>query len=348
MLVRLSLLGLLVAVPAQAQLPTPKEPERLFRSREPLDLTLLAPLKALFKNRDTLDKKPVEGILVVREGTSADSIPVKLETRGHYRLKSSTCRFAPLKVYFDKPAAKETPFRGQGSLKLITHCNDNEKYEQNVLVEEGIYRVYNLLTPLSHRTRLAHIRYVIIDDEDHGTPKEITRYGFFLEDDDAMGKRVGGKENMVPSLALSDLDVDQVDLMSVFEYMVGNTDWSVYALHNVRVVQFEGLSFFYPVAYDFDFSGLVNAPYAVPDYRLPIKNVRQRLYRGPCRKLEELTPMLQRFIGRKDSIEAIFRDQPGIDPKRVEDVVEYLDDFFEQAASPKDFDRALDYACRNR
>ena len=344
MLVRLSLLGLLVAVPAHAQLPVPKEPERLFRSREPLDLTLLAPLKTLFKNRDTLNKKPAEGILVVQEGAQADSIPVKLETRGHYRLKSSTCRFAPLKVYFDKDAAKSTPFRGQGSLKLGTHCNDNERYEQNVLVEEAIYRVYNLLTPLSHRTRLVHIRYVITDDEN----KDLTRYGFFLEDDDAMGKRVGGKENMVPSLALSDMDGEQIDLMSVFEYMIGNTDWSVYALHNIRIVQFEGLNLFYPVAYDFDFSGLVNAPYAVPDYRLPIKNVRQRLYRGPCRKLDELTPMLQRFVAKKDSIEGIFRAQPGIDPKRVEDVVEYLDDFFKEAASAKDFERVLDYACRNR
>lgn len=341
---RLLLLGLLVVVPSlEAQLPAPKEPERLFRSREPLELTLIAPLKTLFKNRDTLNKKPVDGILVVTGDQGADSIPVKLETRGHYRLKPSTCQFAPIKVSFDKEASRDTPFKGQGSLKLGTHCNSNPRYEQNLLVEEGVYRVYNLLTPLSHLTRLARIRYVPTDDPQ----KEITRFGFFLEDDDEMGKRVGGKENMVPSLALSDLDVDQVDLMAVFEYMIGNTDWSVYALHNVRVVQFEGLSFFYPVAYDFDFSGLVNAPYAVPDYRLPIKTVRQRLYRGPCRKIDELTPMLQHFVARKDSIEAIFRNQPGIDPKRVQDAIEYLEDFFKEAASPKDFNRALGYACRD-
>jgi len=341
-LVLLPLVALLCSSDLSAQLAT-KEPERLFRSREILDLTLIAPLKSLFKNRDTVEKIPQSGRLVVPSETGVDTVPVTLETRGHFRLKSSTCSFPPIKVIFDKSTLKETLFKGQGSLKLATHCRDGDRYEQNVLVEESIYRIYNLLTPLSHRTRLVRMRYLNTEDPD----KDLVRMAFFLEDDDEVAKRNGATEMKVPALALSEMDPPQLDLMSVFLYMIANHDWSIYALHNTRVMRVDGYPLMYPVAYDFDFSGLVNAPYAGPPPQLPqLRRLRDRLYRGPCRAVEELTPTLQLFSAKKDSILAIIRDQPGLEPGRVKDAVNYLDDFFEEIEKPKDFDRDLDYACR--
>ena len=67
-------------------------------------------------------------------------------------------------------------------------------------------------------------------------------------------------------------------LASVFMYMVGNTDWSLPYLHNIRV--FQNFTSYIAVPYDFDWSGIVDAPYAVPDYRLNIKSVRDRIWRG--------------------------------------------------------------------
>jgi hypothetical protein len=346
---RLLTLGLLAAgagaVQSAAAQTEPKEPERLFRSREVLDLTLTAPLKTLFKNRDTVNKKPQTGLLSFADSSgTAVSFPVTLETRGHFRLKPSTCKFPPIKVIFDKEAMKDTPFRGQGSLKLATHCHGAKSYEQDLLVEESIYRMYNLLTPLSHRTRLARIRYVPTED----TTETETKYGFFLEDDDELAKRNGGTWTKVPGLALSDMEPATLDLSMVFLYMIGNTDWSILMLHNMRVVQVEGQLLSYPVAYDFDFSGLVGAPYAAPDARLPIKSVQTRLYRGVCREPEELAPTFDRFKAQRDAIYAVLDSQPGLEPKRAQEARDYLGGFFKQIERPRDFNNALGYACRGR
>jgi hypothetical protein len=137
-----------------------------------------------------------------------------------------------------------------------------------------------------------------------------------------------------------------LDLVSVFQYMIGNTDWSVYAIHNIRLVEMTDQGgYLFPVAYDFDFSGLVDAPYAIPDERLPIRRVRQRLYRGTCRKLEEMTPTFDLFKSKRDSIEAIFTSIDGLEPKRLKDVKDYLKDFFDEIKEPKKFESSLQYAC---
>ena len=318
------------------------EPERLFRDREPLELTLRAPFGELFKNRDTTKAKPLPGTFeFVDAKTGKKSVPVTLDTRGHFRLKRMTCGFAPLKVEFDKEATKGTVFSGQGGIKLVTHCQNANRNEQNLLIEEATYRMYNLLTPFSHRTRLAKITYVPED-----TTKAVTRYGFFMEDDKELAKRSGMTLVMATGGNFSDMDQNQLDLAMVFEYLIGNTDWSVAMIHNFRILDPGKGEPYIPVAYDFDFSGLVGASYAVPDQRLPIKSVKQRLYRGPCRKVAELIPMLERFTRDKDSLYAVIGGMPGLEPKRAKEATDYLDEFFDEVKKPKDFDGSLGYACR--
>jgi len=342
MIRRLVFLSALIGVagPLVAQ-ENERQPERLFRDRTPLEITIRAPFSELFKDRDTLEAKPVQGMLeYTDERRGAVSIPLTLETRGHFRLKRTTCSFAPLKVRFDKEQAKGTTFANQGSIKLVTHCQNGDRYQQNLLIEEGTYRMYNLLTPLSHRTRLAKIRYLPPD-----TTKAVTRYGFFIEDDEEMAKRNNGKLLMQQGGNFNQMASYQMDLVSVFQYLIGNTDWSVFAIHNIRIVDMQAADY-QPVAYDFDFSGLVNSAYASPDPRLPIKSVKDRLYRGPCRKIEELLPVLTRFNQAKDSMYAALTGVPGLDPKRAQEATDYLDGFFKRIKDPKGFDDAMGYACR--
>jgi len=337
-------LALCLPVAASAQ-ETVKEPEPLFRSREPLAITIKAPFKQLFKNRDTINVKPVSGTVEFTDATAGPvTLPITLETRGHFRLKPGTCSFAPLKVRFDKEKTKGTVFAKQGSLKLTTHCQNNPRFEQDLLVEEGIYRMFNLLTPLSHRTRLAKVLYIPTDD----TTKTITRYGFFTETDEAMAKRNGGVLMKQTGGKFDDIDQPYLDLVMLFEYFIGNTDWSIYMVHNFRIVNVTERASYYAVAYDFDFSGLVNASYAIPDGRLPIKSVRQRLYRGPCKTIDELRPTLELYTAKKDSLYAALQSVPDLDPKRLKEATDYMDEFFKEIKNPKDFDGALGYACKNR
>ena len=319
----------------------PKPPHRLFRDDAPLVLRLSADFRSVMSNRDTLHPRRDPAVLTFSGDSGPVTIPVELSTRGHFRLRPSVCGFAPLRVHFSKEQVKGTVFGGQGSLKLITHCEKGARSEQNLLVEYATYRAYNQLTDLSYRARLARITYADTRD----STRTITRYGFFLEPDKDMAQRNGGRVLEHAGGSYSEMDPAQMDLMTVFEWLIGNTDWSVIMEHNVRLLQFEGKPSLYPVAYDFDFSGLVGAPYAVPDARLPIKNVRQRLYRGMCRPLEVMAPTLERFTANREAVYNAFRTVPDLDPKRLKEVSDYLKDGFDTMAKPKDFMREQEYTC---
>ena len=144
---------------------------------------------------------------------------------------------------------------------------------------------------------------------------------------------------------LDEMDPAQLDLVTVFQYLIGNTDWSVIMIHNIRLVQVEGHPFFLPVAYDFDWSGVVNAAYARPDQKLGTKTVRERVYRGACRPMEELKPALARVMERRDSIRDAFASIPDLEPKRLEDALRYLDEGFRMISRPEDFKHEQGRAC---
>lgn len=316
------------------------EARRLFRDDTPLMITLGADFREIFSRRDTVDVKRHAATLTFPGDSGPVSVPVELSTRGHFRLKTSTCGFPPLKVYFPKEQLKGTLFGGNGSLKLVTHCDKQPRNEQNLLVEYGIYRALNRLTEWSHRARLVHVRYADARD----STRSLTRWGFFLEDDKDMAARNGG-QLFEQFGTYSEMDSAQMDLVGTFEYLIGNTDWSVIMRHNIRLVQVPGRGVLYPVPYDFDFSGLVDASYARPDPRMPIRSVRQRLYRGMCRSADEISPTLARLMAARDSISLVFASLPDFDPKRLKDVQKYLDEGFKTLATTKSFMPEQEYVC---
>lgn len=314
---------------------------RLFREDAPLALTIGADFRAVFAHRDTLKPPRSPATLTFAGDSGPMVVPIELATRGHFRLRPSVCAFPPLKLYLPKQQLKGTAFAGNGSLKLVTHCGKQPRSEQNLLIEYAIYRAYNRLTDLSHRARLARVTYADTRD----STKTLTRYGFLLEDDKDLAARNGGSLFEQVGASYSEMDSAQMDLVGIFEYLIGNTDWSVIMRHNVRLVQVPGRPVLYPVAYDFDFSGLVDAGYATPDPRMPIKSVRERLYRGMCRSLDQLAPTLSRVMAAKDSIREAFATVPDLDPKRLKDVLSYLDEGFRTIGVPKSFMAEEEYVC---
>jgi len=313
---------------------------RLFREDAPLVVTIGADFREVFAHRDTVNPPRHPATLTFSGDSGTRAIPIELATRGHFRLKSSTCGFPPLRLYLPKEQLKGTVFAGHRSLKLITHCDKNQRYEQNLLVEYAIYRAYNQLTEWSYRARLARVSYADTRD----SSKSLTRYGFFLEDGDDTAERNGAKL-FEQFGSYSEMDSAQMDLMAVFQYLIGNTDWSVIMRHNIRLMQVPGRNVLYPVPYDFDFAGVVNAGYARPDSRMPIKSVRERLYRGMCRSSEQLAPTLARVTAAKDPIHQAFAGVPELEPKRLKQTLAYLDEGFRAIAVPKDFMPEQEYVC---
>ena len=317
-------------------------PRPLFASAAPLTITLAADFGALAKERDTLRvrRHPATLTYVDERGAPA-KLDVQLSTRGHFRLKAATCGFPPLRVTFAKEQVKGTAFAGQRALKLVTHCRSGDpKYEQYVLREYLVYKVLNALTDRSFRDRLARVTYV-----DPARPdRPVTAYGYFVESEDEMAARLGGRIVTARGGRFADFDPDQTDLVSVFEYFIGNTDWSLASLHNIRIVgNDQGL--FFPVPYDFDWSGLVQTHYALPDPRLPIKSVRERLYRGPCRTAAQLAPTFALFRARRDSITALYRGLRDLDRDYVKDSEAYFADFYETIGNATQWKHEADRVC---
>jgi hypothetical protein len=319
---------------------TSSRPGRLFRATEPVVMWLEADFKTVFKDRDSMSTKRYPATLRwLGEKGDTQTTPVQLATRGHYRLRA--CSFPPLKVYFDREKTKGTLFGGEGSYKLTPPCQKDDGSSQNLLVEYGVYGLYNELTPVSLRARLATITW--IDPKD---PKfTITRPGFWTEDEEEMAKRNYGKVLMQMGGNAAEMDPKQMAITDVFQYMIANTDYSLSYLHNYRIIQTDTSIAYFPMAYDFDWSGLVDAPYAKPDYRLPIKRVTDRLYRGGCHPQELLKETIGLFQAKKDAMYGQLKGIKELTPARLKEATEFLDEFYKMSADERSVNRELRRVC---
>jgi hypothetical protein len=291
----------------------------LFSTHDPLLLVIKADFKAINKDRTENSAKRFPGTLTT--GADVPVVPIELSSRGHFRLRQGSCSWVPLRVHFKKDVAGV--FAGQSSLKLVTHCRDNDDFEQHVLREYVPYRIYALVSPLAFRARLAKIAYV---DSVSGRTLT-TRYGMFIEDDGDVAKRAGARSVDLPRTLFSDLDPESLTTMMLFEYMIANTDVSIIKLHNVKLMVTEQ-RVMYPVPYDFDFSGLVDTPYANPDPKLGISTVRDRIYRGPCRSQDEFEAVLERFRTKKGEILALYDAVPDLRDGYRKSARSYIENFY--------------------
>ena len=313
---------------------------RLFDAADPLDFTLTADFGAINKQRGT-QKHPLPGVLsyVTPSGDSV-ALTVQLRTRGHFRL--NICQYPPLKVTFDREQTAHTVFAHQNSLKLTVQCRGGRSWANYIFEEYLIYRVYNLLTEKSFRARLAHVTYA--DPTGKHAPE--TRNAFFVEDDDRMARRNQATVFAVKGARQADMDSAQMTMTAVFQYLIGNTDWAVSALHNIVIIR-DSTGVFFAVPYDFDWSGVIWTPYARPDERLGIPTVRERVFRGACRTPAQLAASFAPFIQQKDTIYALYRGMTaqGLEPKRVEQALDYYDDFYKTIGDPGRARRAMIVGC---
>ena len=316
-------------------------PAPLFASDDVLHLTIKGPITAMA--RATADT-PVPGLLTVK-GAASESLPVTLSVRGTTRRKKDICSFPPLRVEFNAKPAVTSIFKGQRSLKLVTHCQANEGFQQYVLLEYAAYRLYNALTSESFRVRLAQIGYV---DDDRRILT--SRPGFFIEDVDDVAKRNGHERlRRVNRISNSQLDPAAAARFAVFQYMIGNLDWAMIAsvpgedcCHNARLVGVKGATTgLIPVPYDFDFSGMVNAPYAVPPDIVKTRDVRTRRYRGFCSHNGQAQALAADLLTRRTALLAILDATPQLSEGSRRRAGSYLADFFDQIGSAPQLTRIM-------
>jgi hypothetical protein len=316
-----------------AAAPLAEEPgDPLFRDQATLYATLTASLSDLSKERGA-DYVPA----TFEVGTSEDDMQVfdiKIRPRGHLRLE--TCNLPPLWLNFKKSAVKDTLFHKQNKLKLIVHCGDTIRYEQAVLREYLAYRILNLLTPQSFRVRLLRIRYV----DSAGELDDQVRYAFLLEHKNRLGKRIDAEDVKLDETALEALQPEHLNLTSVFQYLIGNTDFSPIApapydecCHNYELFEPEG-ELLIAIPYDFDQAGFVNAPYAIPAEQFRIETVRQRVFRGRCANNAHLDASIARFQEARDEIFELLENHEGMTKMTRASVVRYVKAFYKIVDNP--------------
>ncbi|MEM8895595.1 MAG: hypothetical protein AAGC88_13520, partial [Bacteroidota bacterium] len=229
-------------------------------------------------------------------------------------------------------------------MKMVGSCQDAAMFEQYVLAEYTIYKMLNELTDNSFRVRLLKVNYI---DTSNDRMKSAERMAFIIEPHQSVGERIGARRVEESTFAVEAFPQKEINLINVFQYMIGNTDWSVPGLHNIAVFKPNAEGQLTPTAvpYDFDVSGMINAPYAVPSEQLGIPNVRTRLFRGTCGATEDYIDQVQLFKDKKSKLYALLNDNSTLSNNMKSEMSNYLDSFYATMDNLKKWGQALAANC---
>jgi hypothetical protein len=273
---------------------------------------------------------------------------LRIKTRGNFRNRSNVCSFPPLMLNFPRGEMAATIFAGENRIKLVTHCQPRNRYYDYLLLEYLNYRVLNLLTDYSLKVRLLALSYVNSE-----TGKIVAEtHGFLLEDIARLATRLHFTEVELKTVDPLWYDPEQEVLVALFQYLLGNTDWSLVigdpgevCCHNVYPLQGENTALL-PVPYDFDVTGIVNPDYAAAPRQLGIRRLTQRLYRGACPSPAILEQAVKLFMEKREAIRSLYEHQPGLGEVVRARSLAYIDDFFAVIADDAQAEKNILGACR--
>ena len=228
-------------------------------------MTLEMDITTLVENRKADIYLPA--MLTTEDGTT---YKIDVKPRGKYRRKVS--EIPPLKLKFKKKLLVASGLDTLNEIKLVLPTIDNAQGDELIVKEYLAYRMFEKMTSASVRARL--IRLTIRDT--HVEKSKRSMLAILVEDEEETVARLHGKLVEQYGLPADSMLMDQAGLVAMFEYMVGNTDWDISMMRNVRLIQAGESGKVGVVPYDFDFSGLVSAPYASPSSESGLRTVRDR------------------------------------------------------------------------
>ncbi|MFI5133571.1 MAG: hypothetical protein ACHQEB_04505 [Chitinophagales bacterium] len=293
----------------------------LFKDDRTIQITLASDYKKLLADKLKMTEQPATLTLRLPDSSSFTG-DIGIRARGITRKQS--CHMPPLMLNFK--TANSGGLSSLHKLKLVVGCGPSADNERLLLKEYLAYKIYNLMTEMSFRVRLVNITY----EDTKGKMKAYTQYGFLIEDEGAMAKRNKCKEVKNDGFNTESTQRKQMTLVALFEYLIGNSDWSVPNYHNVKLIRSKDApeSRPYVVPYDFDYSGIVNAYYAVPLEDQENKSVTDREYRGFPRTMDELQETIALFVKQKENIKNLIMNFEPLNSKTRKEVMDYLEDFF--------------------
>jgi hypothetical protein len=209
---------------------------------------------------------------------------------------------------------------------MVAPCSSGYEFEQYVLKEFLIYKMFNLITDESFKVRLLNLTI----QDSLKAKKHFKEYAFVIEPSKELAKRKGWVEEEKMKFYTEQTNRATSTIVFLFQYMVGNTDWAVPNYHNIKLFFPDDSAKIRPhiVPYDFDFSGLVNAPYAAPPETTNLTTVTERFYMGYVRTMEELKVAAAPFLAKEKEIIDLVKNFEYLGDKEKIEMVDYLKDFF--------------------
>jgi hypothetical protein len=294
----------------------------LFESDELLKISLRFDISYYKKKKPDIDY--LDAILTYYPGKE-DSISKKIQVRSRGVFRRIYCDFPPLMLNFRMKDSTQGEFNRINKLKMVTHCKTGD--EVLLLKEYLVYKLYNILTDNSFRVRLLQVNYINTSRKNN----TVRKFAFAIEPNEMLAKRINSVEVTSTILTQKNINPVAVDRMAIFNYMIGNTDWLVPTHHNIVILSrgsADTPELRTLVPFDFDFSGMVNADYAIPAEGLGIKSVRERYYLGICRNEAEFQNALKEFSDKKEAFYGVINEFPYLSEKSKNEMIDYLDTFY--------------------
>lgn len=313
----------------------------LFNSDVPLIVTMQSDFKNLVKRK--YKEEYQEAIFKVMLNDSVQvTRDIKIKARGNMR--KSTCLIPPLKLNFPKKKAFIKQMESFDKIKMVLDCKRGETYEQYLLLEYYAYKIQNIINDYSLRVRLMHVTYIDVS----GKFKNLTRYAFIIESVDQLAARHNAMRIETKSIRDNLTDVKTLADAYLFQYLIGNTDWSIPAMHNIYLIKSKDFSYPKPYAipFDFDYAGIVNTMYATPDEHLGTDDVRERVYRGVCIPENNMIMAKDRFIEKKLKIYDLLNNDSLLNKSNKRSTIIYIDEFYTILESKNAFRRNILDSCR--
>jgi hypothetical protein len=318
-----------------AQTPIPDSSQksfRLFEEKNLIEISLRFDLSTYFRTKPQKDYLKAN---ITFHLSKTDSInkDIRLRTRGIFRNKY--CLYAPIELNFKKANFGYTDLNRISKIKLVPPCSSDKENEDYVLREYLAYKLFNVLTDTSFRVRLLIVNYI----DTKKKRKPIRKYGFFIEPVEMLTARTNSMQIKSRSLNQKSIFPKVMDRLAIFNYMIGNYDWAVPGQHNVLVIKpmvFESLGLGIAIPYDFDWTGLVNADYAIPAEIVGTQTVRERIFLGVCRSKEVYQKDLEIFLKKKDEFYKVINEFPYLNQGVKKDMTGYLNGFFDKIEGRRD------------
>ncbi len=261
-----------------------------------------------------------------------NNLDVEVMTRGNFRRRKQNCDFPPLRFKIPTEKVTGTEFEGQSKLKYVSHCQSRaDGFEQNTIKEYLIYKMYNLIDDHSFRVRLSRVLFI-----DTLTNDSLKKFGFFLEDKNDVATRNGKVIQYYKNLKQYNILRKNIVMLSLFQLMIGNSDWDVGRLHNINILSVDEQGIPVAVPFDFDWSGIINQAYFTLDPQIPPDAKYKRKYKGYRWSDEELETAFSGFNELKESFLKLISQCEYLNEENRIGLTEYILDFYELISSKKD------------